>query len=290
MYIYFLLSLKDAALVSEISNELASETRCSILILLHNKPAKLSSLARELDITVQEAFRNINRLMEANMVKRGRAAAGEWRGSLETSSGSNSAFHLTELGRLVTTQVIPYCLVINTNQELLEDHTLRDIPDKFVQRIGALQNCRAVKNVTAVFEKLKKLESGAKEYLKIMVSQAWPEEGKILAERANNGVEVYGMFGRNTVFPKEVIDVVIPTIEGLEKSGKIKSKMLDRVNIALYISESQSALMLPNMKDEVDMNILLVGDDPLFNDWCLDLFNHFWEHAGRANLNEVRIV
>ena len=176
------------------------------------------------------------------------------------------------------------------NQELLEDHTLRDIPDKFVQRIGALQNCRVVRNVTAVFEKLKKLESGAKKSLKIMVSQAWPEEGKILAERAINGVDVCGMFGRNTVFPKEVIDTVIPTINGLERSGKIKRKMLDRVNIALYISEWQSALMLPNLKDEVDMNILLVGDDPLFNDWCLDLFNHFWERAGPANLDEVRIV
>jgi predicted transcriptional regulator len=270
-----MLSLKDAPIVSEISNELASETRCSILILLHNKPAKLSSLARELDITVQEAFRNINRLMEANMVKRGKAEGGEGKHNLGASSGSNSAFLLTELGRLVTTQIIPYCVFVKTNQELLEDHTLRDIPDKFVQRMRALQNCKVVKNVTAVFEKLKKLESGAKESLKIMVSQAWPEEGKILAERANNGVEVYGMFGRNTVFPKEVIDNVIPTLDRLVKSGKIKRKVLDSVKIALYISESQSALMLPNMRDEVDMNILLVGDDPLFNNWCLDLFNYF---------------
>ncbi len=49
--------------------------------------------------------------------------------------------------------------------------------------------------------------------------------------------------------------------------------MLDSVKIALYISESQSALILPDMRGEVDMNILLVGDGPLFNDWCLDLFN-----------------
>jgi hypothetical protein len=31
------------------------------------------------------------------------------------------------------------------------------------------------------------------------------------------------MFGRNTVFPKEVIDTVIPTIDGLEKSGLVQS-------------------------------------------------------------------
>jgi predicted transcriptional regulator len=78
----------------------------------------------------------------------------------------------------------------------------------------------------------------------------------------------------------------------LEKSGKIKikRKMLEAVNIALYISDSQSAVMLPNMKDEVDMGILLVGNDPSFNEWCLDLFNHFWERAGPASLDKVKIV
>jgi hypothetical protein len=39
--------------------------------------------------------------------------------------------------------------------------------------------------------------------------------------------------------------------------------MLDKVNIALYISDSQSAIMLPNMKGEVDMNVLLFGNDPM---------------------------
>ncbi|MGI0044470.1 MAG: helix-turn-helix domain-containing protein [Nitrososphaeraceae archaeon] len=44
---------------------MASETRCSILISLDKKPAKLSSLARELNITAQKASKNINRLAEA---------------------------------------------------------------------------------------------------------------------------------------------------------------------------------------------------------------------------------
>jgi predicted transcriptional regulator len=76
----------------------------------------------------------------------------------------------------------------------------------------------------------------------------------------------------------------------LQKSGKIKGKMLDTVSIALYISYSQSAAMLPNMKGEVDMSMLLVGSDPSFNEWCLDLFNHFWERAGPASLNKAKIV
>ena len=272
-----MLNLEDVSIVSEVFTELASETRCSIMISLDKKPAKLSSIARELDITAQDAFRNINRLVEAGLVRRG------------GGGDDGSAFQLTELGRLATKQ-IPYFLVIKKHKELFEDHTFKYIPDKFVQRIGALQNCEIVENVTLVLERLKKLESSAKQYLRIMVSQAWPEEGKIFAERAMNDVDVWTIIGRNTVFPREVIESVIPTIDRLQKSGKIKGKMLDTVSIALYISQSQSAVMLPNMKGEVDMRMLLIGSDPSFNEWCLDLFNHFWECAGPASLDKAKIV
>ena len=271
-----MLSLEDASIVSEIFSELASETRCSILISLDKKPAKLSSIARELDITSQDAFRNINRLVEANLVRRGGGKDG-------------GAFQLTELGMLATKH-IPYFLVIKKHQELFEDHTLKYIPDKFVQRIGALQNCEVVENVTPVLERLKKLECSAKQYLRIMVSQAWPEEGKIFAERAMNDIDVWTIIGRNTVFPKEVIESVIPVLGELQKSGKIKGKMLDTVSIAIYISDSQSAVMLPNMKGEVDMGMLLVGTEPSFNEWCLDLFNYFWERAGPQSLDKAKIV
>jgi predicted transcriptional regulator len=270
------LSLEDAPIVSEIFSELASETRCSILISLAKRTAKLSLLARELDITAQDTFRNINRLVEAGLVKRGGGEDG-------------GAFQLTELGRQVTKQ-IPYFLVIKKHQQLFEDHTLKYIPDKFVQRIGALQNCEVVENVTPVLERLKKLECSAKQSLRIMVSQAWPEEGKIFAERAMNNVEVWTIIGRNTVFPKEVIESAVPTIDGLQKSGKIKGKMLDTVSIALYVSDSQSAAMLPDMKGNVDMSMLLVGSDQSFNEWCLDLFNHFWKRAGPASLDKAKIV
>ena len=51
---------------------------------LYIKPSKISSLARELDITAQEAFRNINRLTEANLIKRG-----------DDDVGSTGVYYLT---------------------------------------------------------------------------------------------------------------------------------------------------------------------------------------------------
>jgi hypothetical protein len=153
-----------------------------------------------------------------------------------------------------------------------------------------LHNCEIIENVTSVFEKLKKLESCAKEYLKIMVSEAWPEEGRILTDRAMNNVDVWTIIGSNTVFPREVTEDIRPNIIEMQRPGKIKGKMLDKVNIALYISDSQSAVMLPNMKGEVDMSMLLFGNAPMFNEWCLDIFYHMWERAGPEMIDKTRVI
>ena len=50
-----------------------------------------------------------------------------------------------------------------------------------------------------------------------------------------NDIDVWTIIGRNTVFPKEVIESVTPILGELQKSGKIKGKMLDTVSIAIYI-------------------------------------------------------
>jgi predicted transcriptional regulator len=249
-------------------------------MLLDKKPSRVSSIARELEITAQEVFRNINRLYDSGFVKRGDDLSGD---------GGGGAFQLTELGRLLVKQ-IPYFVALDKHRKFFKDHTFTNIPPKFVNRIGALYNCEIIENVTPVFEKLKKLESGAKEYLKIMVSQAWPEEGRILTDRAMNNIEVWTIIGRNTVFPKEVIESVRPTIIDMQRSGKIKGKMLEKVDIALYISDSQSAVMLPNLKGEIDMSVLLFGSDPMFNEWCLDIFNYLWELAGPEMIDKTRII
>ncbi|HUG97322.1 MAG TPA: helix-turn-helix domain-containing protein, partial [Nitrososphaera sp.] len=96
----------DYSLASELFMELASETRFSILASLSKKPAKLSSLSRELDITVQDVHRNLNRLAQEGLVKR-----------------SDGTFYLTEYGRVVIKQV-PGLLFMKRHRELFEDHSL----------------------------------------------------------------------------------------------------------------------------------------------------------------------
>jgi predicted transcriptional regulator len=265
--------LDGSKLPADIFMELASETRCSMLLMLDEQPRRSNELAKKLNLTMQEAHRNTSRLMEAGIIRK----------------NSDGLFSITEYGKIITGQ-ISYFQFLKGHRQFFEEHTLGNIPAKFLQRIGALQNCKIVSSVTAVFERLKKMEGSAKEHLKIMASQAWTEEGKILADRVRNGVKVQFIVGHNTVFPKSVVEFSVKETEVLRVKGNPEGRMVDEVSIALFVADNQSGVMFPNLKGEVDMGTLFASDDQMFNEWCLDLFNYTWEHSKPFDIYKTRIV
>jgi predicted transcriptional regulator len=60
----------DTSLSSELFMELASESRLSILMTLKDRHSKLSTLARTHSTSVQDVFRNMNRLTKEGLVKK----------------------------------------------------------------------------------------------------------------------------------------------------------------------------------------------------------------------------
>lgn len=263
----------DTDIASEIFSRLASELRCSILLSLNKKPASESILARDLGTSPQDVFRNMKGLIDEGLVKK-----------------EGKEFHLTEFGIMITDQIPYFILMKKLSNFFLEDHALSQIPDKFLKRITVLRNCEIVTSITSIFERLKKLEMGATRQLKIVVPQAWVDEGNILVNRAINGVEVSYIIGRNTVFPKEVIDSVRANLERLGREGKIKRRMVEKVDIAVYIADGHCAAMFANRKGEIDMNTLFIGNDPSFYEWCLDVFNDAWSRAGLVSISPTQIV
>jgi predicted transcriptional regulator len=108
-------------------------------------------------------------------------------------------------------------------KEFFNDHSLADVvPDKFLQGMGALQNCKTVNNVTAVLQKLKELESSASKSLKVMAPQALPEEGEIFLDKVGLAVEIYVLAGYNTLMPKNVPEDIAPRFQKLASKGIIK--------------------------------------------------------------------
>lgn len=194
----------------------------------------------------------------------------------------------------MTLRQVPYFTFIRKYKEFFENHSLGkyDIPEKYILRIGQLERCRIVNSATVVIQTLKKLESSASQFIKSMGTQAWPEEGLILIDKATHGVKVYSLHGLNTIFPRNVINEIVPLAEKLIHEGKIELRQIEKVSIGIYIVDGkQAGLMFPNNKGEVDMNTLFVSEDPMFCEWCSDVFEYFWQDARPGvNWDKLKVV
>jgi predicted transcriptional regulator len=242
--------------------ELASETRCEILLMLKEKPTRTNKLAEKLNLTVQETHRNTSRLTETGII----------------SKDSEGLFSLTEYGKLIVEQ-IRYYQFLHKHKKFFEDHKC-DLPSKFKQRLGALQDCELVTKVTNVQEKIKKMESDAENNIKLIVSQAWEGEGKILLDRAKKGVKITTIFGFDSVMPDEIAENIQKKLTIFIQKGVLEQKIVDgNVKVSLYIADGRAAVMFPNKKGEVDMNTLFIGEGAEFYEWCNDYFEYLWNFA-----------
>ncbi|MDE1867811.1 MAG: ArsR family transcriptional regulator, partial [Thaumarchaeota archaeon] len=128
--------------------ELASEQRLAILSKLYNQRTKVSTIAKELGATVPEVYRNFERLAKADLI-------------IKEADGN---YNITIFGKIVCSQ-IPSIRFLSNNKKYFKGHNFGDVPEKYTQRIGALESCEHVKGFVKVLEKWKEIHHNADEYL-----------------------------------------------------------------------------------------------------------------------------
>ena len=101
--------------------ELASETRLDILRELKNENLKMQEIARRIDVTATEAFRQLERLSNALLVQR----------------QPDGTFALAEYGKLVL-QLSSSLEFASKHKEYFSTHDVTRLPIQFVNRLGEL--------------------------------------------------------------------------------------------------------------------------------------------------------
>jgi predicted transcriptional regulator len=254
--------------------ELASEQRLSILFKLAAKGANLSGLSKELNITMQEVHRNLNRLMETGLIKK----------------DSQGTFTLTTFGNTILKQIPTYDF-LSRNKEYFSEHTLGDIPMKFIQRIGALTNSEYIPGMVAAIELWKELYNNSTKYIYGMLPQI-PLDliETIIPKIKDGGVKFSYILPQKAVVPRKRTDLLKNAgFQDLLKKGSVERRMVDRVPVGVVLNEKQATLMFPTFKgDTSDMNSMFYSkDDLLFHEWCLDYFRDCW--YGSKSFDESKL-
>ena len=250
--------------------ELASEQRLAILFKLNQGSLRLAQIARDLNVTMQEVHRNVNRLSEAGIIDK-------------DSSGS---FFLTTFGNIIIKHISTFGF-LSRNRSYFSEHILSDLPMKFVQRIGSLDDSEYVNGFVAVLELWKKLYDSSTEYIYAMLPQI-PFEliETVVSKIKKDGIKFSYILPQNAVIPKKGFDLLKASgFHELLKSGIAERRMIDKITTAVVLNERHATVLFPNTKGITDMNSLFSDQsasgqsDGLFHEWCLDFYRYNWYNS-----------
>lgn len=265
--------------------ELASDQRLSILFKLNKQQSKtdgsynLSKLAKNLNITMQEIHRNLNRLLDAGLIEK----------------DSAGIFSLTTFGNAIITQISTFDF-LSRNKEYFSTHTLgAETRMKFIQRIGALNNSEYVSGLVAVIELWKRIYRESREYIFGMLPQIPLDliETVIPKIKIEGGIKFNYILPQKAMVPKKRSELLESAgFNNFIKDGIVERRMVDRMQIATVLNEKQATVMFPMAKgqEEADMNSVFYSEDPLFHEWCMDYFRYSWHNSksfDESKLHEV---
>jgi predicted transcriptional regulator len=258
--------------VASLFFELAGDLRLLMLTKMSQRNYRLSQLATELNATMQEAHRNMTRLIESGLVTKGR----------------DGELMLTVYGRTVV-MLIPGYDFLYRNRDFFLDHTFGDLPTKFIQRMGTFQSCEMVHGVMAILQRWKNLYNESEEYIKEIMAQVPLDLIETVSNRVKNGVKFSYIFAANAVVPKGRTQLLEKVgWRSFINNGLVERRMLPEVKVMTIFNEKQGCVLFPNIKGEPDLNIMFYGENTEFLDWCSDLFAYKWEKAGSFDESKLK--
>ena len=207
----------------------------------------MSHVSSNLDITVTEASRHLQRLVDTGLIRK----------------DSEGLYEVTLYGGLVLS-LVPGLDFISRNREYFSEHSVMVIPPKLRTRLGELSAGRYISDtittVTHYWEILNEAEEFAYSVKTSPLPTLYDEEAPVKAET-------------RTILQD---DIHLP--EAFYFPEGITRRFLKKVQIFLLVTEKEAIISLPYMNGKVDY-CSFTSKDPDFRGWCMDLFLHLWEEA-----------
>jgi predicted transcriptional regulator len=245
--------------------EISSEQRLGILARLYQNKSSVSSIAKELDATVPEVFRNFQRLVKADLI----------------TKNTDGNYSITAFGRILCSQMAS-TKFFSTNIKYFKAHEFGDVPEKFLQRIGALAEGEPVKGFVKVLEKWKEIYQNADKYIENILYEVPYTSDFIqpLVKKLEGDVKLRSILSESAILPKDRKQVIDKQgIKKLIDKGMMERKMRETVSTVVILNEKEGCVMFPNKSGEVDLAEGFYGNSPQFQEWCHDYFNYCWDIA-----------
>jgi predicted transcriptional regulator len=237
--------------------ELTSESRLSILNELQKENLKMQEIARRLDVTPTEAFRQLEHLSLASLVQR----------------QPDDTFALGEFGKLIL-QISSSFDFISKHKAYFSTHDLTSLPSQFVNRLGELSAAKLE------MDTIKNLNMGAQAFTE-SEQYAWgmgegtirEQMTSVMNQHVARGIQV------EMIISKERLPAGANLPE-MPKNVELR-KGLPELPAIIVLTEKVAGVCFCQLGGRIDYAGFF-GSDPTFHDWVKDLFLFYWEKGERT--------
>ncbi len=221
--------------------ELASESRLGILRELKEKDWKMNDVARKLDLTTTEAFRQLQRLTEAALAKK----------------QPEGTYAITEYGRLVLEFMAPLGFLLK-NKKYFSTHGICQLPHQFVMRLDELSGAALILGMVESTTRISTMIGEAREYMWGISPEPLMQQFDVISKEVPKGCEY------------RVLSPQPPS-----KLPNIENRTIIETPLIMAVTEKQAAVCFRLIGGKVDYASFF-GDDLVFHDWAKDLFSYYW--------------
>jgi predicted transcriptional regulator len=242
--------------VEKLFFELASESRLSILRELQAENLKMQEIARRLDVTATEAFRQLERLSAALLVQR----------------QPDGTFAIAEYGKLVL-QLSSSLEFVSKHRDYFSTHDIMRLPPQFVNRLSELSQADLVMDTIESLNRGERALMEAEQYGWGIAEGTIPEHmSSIMAERIQKGVKLKFLIPENRLSA----NVSPPAM-----ARNLEMRCLSDLPALVVLTEKEGSVCFRQVGGRIDY-ASFYGKDPIFLNWVKDLFLYYWEKGKRA--------
>ena len=202
------------------------------------------------DITIQEAARHLQRLTEAQLIKK----------------DSEGSYHLTSYGELILRQLPGLDCILGNRQYFLE-HDTSHLPYQFNSRIGELSLGSVNKDSLACIAYAELMLKRAEEYSWSLTPQIIVSSLTTIEEKIKGGINIRVLLPEKIVAPPGYYPVY-----GVER------RTLPTIQMRVMVTEKEAMLAFPFLSGQMDY-AHIISKDLKFREWCKDLFIFYWDKA-----------
>jgi predicted transcriptional regulator len=240
--------------LSDIYFQLSSLDRRKIIEELLKESLKLNEIAKKLDLTATEAFRQLQRLTDAGLLEK--IPDGKYRSTPYAKLVLESASALNFLSK---------------HKEHLMDRDTSLLPPEYRARLGELSNAVLKANMITNLNDATEAFKRAKKRLDLMVEQRLEVHGQIINQKISEGVKTRFLM-------QESMLATLPKGPPPERKSLSEVKVLPKVCAMVILIDDTAVISFPKLDSTMDYAIF-VGEDAASVKWASDLFEDQWKKA-----------